>query len=228
MSGLFLLLCAVGVAIQIVFIVVEKKNNFKAALVLKTTASLIFILSGIYCMASCPDVNRAKYVVAGLVMGGIGDFFLNLQFVVKKEKAQLMFIVGAVAFLTGHVLYFLSLLPYMKAVVLVSFLIAVVITGVTMAWVYSRNVIALGLKIFGVFYIGAVVFITVLAGVYYVQNPVSTASLIVAIGAALFTASDVVLIFNMFGEKKPWMRPANLLLYYAAQLIIASSLLFVM
>lgn len=228
MSGLFLLLCAVGVAIQIVFIVVEKKNNFKAALVLKTTASLIFILSGIYCMASCPDANRARYVVAGLVMGGIGDFFLNLQFVVKKEKAQLMFIVGAVAFLTGHVLYFLSLLPYMKAVVLVSFLIAVVITGVTMAWVYSRNVIALGLKIFGVFYIGAVVFITVLAGVYYVQNPVSTASLIVAIGAALFTASDVVLIFNMFGEKKPWMRPANLLLYYAAQLIIASSLLFVM
>lgn len=225
---MFLLLCVVGLAIQVVFIAVEKKDKFKLALVLKTTASLVFILSGFYCMASCQDGNRAWNVIAGLIMGGIGDFFLNLQFVVKKEKAQLMFIVGALAFLTGHVFYFMSLLPYVKDILLISFLIAAVVTGVTLAWVYSRNVIAFGLKVFGVFYIGAVVFITALAAVYYVQNPVSTASLLVAIGAGLFTASDVVLIFNMFGEKKPWMRPANLILYYLAQLVIASSLLFVM
>lgn len=228
MSGLFLLLCVVGLAIQITFIVIEKKKHFKTALALKTTASLVFILAGFYCMGSCLDSNRAWLVVVGLIMGGFGDFFLNLQFVVKKEKAQLMFIVGALAILTGHVFYFLSLLPYVKDILLVSFVIAAVVTGATLVWIYSRNVIALGLKIFGVVYIGAVVFITAIAAVYYVQNPVSTASLMIAIGAALFTASDVVLIFNMFGEKKPWMRPTNLILYYLAQLVIAGSLLFVM
>jgi len=185
-------------------------------------------LVGIYCMGNCPDSNRAFYVLLGLVMGGLGDFFLNLQFVVKKEKAQLMFIVGAVAFLVGHGFYFMSLLPYAKDALLKGLLIAVVVTGVTLAWVYSRNVIALGLKIFGVFYIGAVVVVTAIAAVYYMSNPVATASLVVAAGAGLFTASDVVLIFNMFGEKKPWMRPTNLLLYYVAQLMIGCSLLFVM
>lgn len=228
MSGLFLLLCAMGVAIQIAFIVVEKKSHFKAALALKTTASLVFIISGVYCMASCSDSNRAWYVIVGLIMGGVGDFLLNLQYVVKKEKAQLMFIIGALAFLAGHVFYFMSLMPSAKDILLISFLIAAVVTGVTLAWVYSRCAIELGLKVFGVIYIGAVVFVTAIAAVYYAQNPISTASLIVAIGEVLFTASDVILIFNMFGEKKPWMRPTNLLLYYAAQLIIASSLLFVM
>ena len=62
----------------------------------------------------------------------------------------------------------------------------------------------------------------------YILESASIASIIVAVGAALFTASDVVLIYDMFGEKKPWMRVANLVLYYSAQLIIASSLLFVM
>lgn len=173
---------------------------YKAALVLKTVASVVFILSGFYCMGNCSDSNPAWFVVAGLIMGGIGDFFLNLQFIVKEKWAQLMFIVGALAFLTGHVFYFMSLLPYVKDILLICFLITAVITGVTLAWVYSRNVIAFGLKIFGVFYIGA----------------------------ALFTASDVILIFNMFGEKKLWMRSTNLILYYLAQLVIASSLLFVM
>lgn len=228
MSGFFLLLCAVGMAIQVAFIVVEKKNNFKLALILKTIASVVFILAGFYCMGNCPDGNRARYVIAGLIMGGAGDFFLNLQFVVKEKFAEKMFIVGAVAFLVGHVFYFLSLLPAVKDILLVSFLITAVFTGVTMSWVYSRNVIPFGLKVFGIFYIGAVAFITVIAAVYYVQNPTSTASLIISIGAALFTASDLVLIFDMFGEKKPWMRVANLVLYYLAQLVIASSLLFVM
>lgn len=228
MLGLFFLLCAVGMAIQIAFILVEKKNNFKLALVLKTIASVVFILSGFCCMGSCPDINRGRYIMAGLIMGGVGDFFLNLQFVVKEKLAEKIFIVGALAFLTGHVFYFMSLLPYAKDILLVSFLITALFTGAILSWIYSRNVIALGLKIFGVFYIGAVVFITAIAAVYYVKNPIGTAGLVFAIGAALFTASDVVLIFNMFGEKKPWMRPANLILYYSAQLVIASSLLFMM
>lgn len=228
MSGLFLLLGAVGMAIQGAFILVERKENFKLALVLKTTASIVFILAGLYAMQSCGDKTHARYIVAGLIMGGVGDVLLNLQFVVKKEMAQTFFIAGALAFLAGHALYAISLWPYVKNIVPVGLLITVIITVALMLWVYRYTEIILGLKIFGLVYIGAVVFITVLALGRYILQPVSFASLVLAVGGALFTASDVILIFNMFGKKQPWMRTANLSLYYAAQIIIASSLLFVM
>lgn len=228
MSGLFLLLCIVGMAIQVAFILVERKENFKLALVLKTIASVVFILAGIYCMQRCEDSARAGFVVAGLILGGVGDFFLNLQFIVKKEMEQKIFLVGAVAFLAGHALYIASIIPYVQSVLLISLLITVVFTGVTMAWVYSRTVVTFGLKIFGIVYIGAVAWLAIAGMARYLTQPVSLASLIFSIGAVLFTVSDVILIFNMFGEKKPWMRTANLLFYYSAQLVIASSLLFVM
>ena len=111
MSGVFLLLCAMGMATQVAFILVERKEKFKLALVLKTIASVIFIAAGFYAMQSCPDISHARWVLAGLILGGVGDFFLNLQFIVKKEMAQKMFLVGAVAFLTGHVLYMVSIVP---------------------------------------------------------------------------------------------------------------------
>lgn len=228
MSGLFLLLCAVGMAIQGAFILVERKGDFKRALILKTIASVVFIVIGFYCMPNCPDSRRAWLVVAGLVMGGVGDFFLNLQFVVKEALAQKIFIVGALAFYAGHIIYMVSMAPIEREVLLANLLITAVITAIILFFVYKGKDIPLGLKIFGFFYIGAVALITTVALTRYYLNPASTASIVVAVGAALFTASDVVLIYDMFGEKKPWMRVANLVLYYAAQLIIASSLLFVM
>ena len=52
-------------------------------------------------------------------------------------------------------------------------------------------------------------------------------AIIYAIGAVLFTASDVVLIFNTFsGVTKFSLRITNLTLYYIGQILIACSLFF--
>jgi len=56
----------------------------------------------------------------------------------------------------------------------------------------------------------------------------AAASWMHALGAVLFTLSDIVLIFNTFGsEQKFSMRITNLSLYYLGQLLIASSLFFI-
>lgn len=228
MSGLFLLICIIGMAIQGAFILVERKENYRLALILKTVASMIFILAGFYSMQNCGDKTHAWLVVAGLIMGGVGDFFLNLQFVVKEEVKEKLFVVGAVAFFVGHILYNVSLFPYVQNVLGVGIAITVVFTAVVMPRIYRHIKAPFGLEVFGVFYIGAVVLVTVLAAGRFILQPVSIASLVFAIGGALFTASDIVLIFDVFGNKKVWMRTVNLVLYYLAQLVIASSLLFVM
>ena len=56
----------------------------------------------------------------------------------------------------------------------------------------------------------------------------SAAAWMHAVGAVLFTLSDIVLIFNTFGkEQKFSMRITNLSLYYLGQLMIAASLFYV-
>ena len=55
----------------------------------------------------------------------------------------------------------------------------------------------------------------------------TTSPLIYAIGAVLFTASDIVLIFNTFsGVTKFSLRITNLSLYYLGQMLIALSLFY--
>ena len=228
MPVLFLVMCMVGMAVQGVFILTERKGDFKRALMLKTIASIVFILSGVYCMGNCSDSRRAWLVVAGLIMGGVGDFFLNLQFVVKKELSEKIFVIGALAFYAGHVIYMVSMAPFEWEFLVANLLITNGLTAIILRFVYRGKAIPMGLKLFGFLYIGAVALITLTAIGRYTLNPASTASLIIAVGAALFTISDIILIYDMFGEKKPWMRTANLVFYYVAQLIIASSLLFVM
>ena len=52
-------------------------------------------------------------------------------------------------------------------------------------------------------------------------------AVIYAIGAVLFTASDIVLIFNTFsGVTRFSLRITNLTLYYIGQLLIAASLFY--
>ena len=55
-----------------------------------------------------------------------------------------------------------------------------------------------------------------------------TNSILYALGAVLFTLSDIVLIFNTFGGATKYsMRITNLSLYYIGQLLIALSLFFI-
>ena len=79
-------------------------------------------------------------------------------------------------------------------------------------------------KIFGVFYLGAVIIMTVIA-IHLAIVTGNTHDIVYAIGAVLFTASDIVLIFNTFsGTTKFSLRITNLSLYYVGQLLIAGSL----
>ena len=100
-------------------------------------------------------------------------------------------------------------------------------TILILIWIFSKIEAKLAFKIFGVFYIGAIVIMTSVALINYISKT-NINSLIYLIGALLFTTSDIILIFNTFGkESKPSLRIANLLLYYLGQLAIAISLLFI-
>ncbi|NMA16983.1 MAG: lysoplasmalogenase [Erysipelotrichia bacterium] len=221
----YFIICIIGLLVQLLFIKVELKNKYLPAVILKGTASLIFVILGFICSKQSIDLEFAKMVKFGLIFGMFGDILLNLRHVFKKIDS-LIFLVGILVFLTGHVFYLLALIPLCNNTSLALF-IGVVMTILILIWIFSKIEAKLAFKIFGVFYIGAIVIMTSVALINYISKT-NINSLIYLIGALLFTTSDIILIFNTFGkESKPSLRIANLLLYYLGQLAIAISLLFI-
>lgn len=218
----YMTLANIGLVIQIIFIYVEQQKKYVPAVVLKGTASLFFVLLGILGLSYATLPGFAKVVVAGLLFGLIGDVCLNLRFVLEKA-GQKIFLAGIAAFLVGHILYLAALIP-LAAKLWVWLISGVLVAAALLYWILTSVEAEKAFKIFGVVYIGAVVLMTAVAvGVFVTRR--TQGSLLYMVGAVFFTLSDIILIFNTFTKDgKAWMRPANLLLYYLGQLLIALSI----
>lgn len=219
---LILLFAIIGIIIQGLFIKVEHEEKYVLADILKGTASLMFVIIGYIGYSKLTDYNLAKYIFIGLIFGMLGDILLNLRFVFKKN-GQKIFLIGIVAFLIGHILYLLALLPHAQHT-LACVIIGTIIAASLLIYIFKTMEVKLAFKIFGVVYLGAVIIMTCIALGIAIFAP-ATSAIIYAIGAVLFTLSDIVLIFNTFsGVTKFSLRITNLSLYYLGQLLIAYSL----
>ena len=238
MNILFLVPIAfLGLILQAAFIVSEKMEKYKKAVVLKGLASLVFVALGVVgallanhvltigALNAAGAENLVALLIAiGLGFGMIGDICLNLRLVLKDGKK--IFLAGIAAFLIGHILYLAAIIMQIDSLqaLLIGIGAGIVCAAGLLIWIFKNITAQKVFKIFGIFYVGAVVVMTAVA-VTKVIIDFNYASLVFMIGAILFTASDVILIFNMFSEhKKAWMRPTNLSLYYIGQLLIAASL----
>ena len=219
----YLYLCPICLLIAVVFIVVEKAGRYVAADVIKGVASLVFVALGLLGVPGCSNATFAWMVVCGLALGAVADVLLNLRYVYEGKKAQLAFLAGIVVFLTGHIFYIVACLPYCKALV-ACVIIGVILTGALLYWIFQQIEASMVFKVFGFFYLGAIVILNCVALSVLVTS-FSVHWLVFFAGTLLFLVSDVILIINNFGPKQRfWMRVSNLMLYYVGQLMIALSL----
>jgi len=219
-----LILAVIGAVIQGCFIGAEHKEKYLGAVILKGTAAVLFCVIGFLALSGAENRSFAKLIVAGLCFGALGDICLNLRFLFPSV-GQKIFLGGVAAFLTGHILYLIAMIPLSRSLLL-CLIIGVLAAAALLVWMFRVLRVKLAFKIFGVLYIGAIVLMTSVAMGNVITGP-STAAWMHAIGALLFTASDIVLIFNTFGTTtRLSMRITNLSLYYLGQLLIAQSLFF--
>lgn len=203
------------------FLWMEKQEKYVPAVVLKGLASLCFVLLG---LRLSPGTPTARLIVTGLILGCAADVMLNLRWVFQK-KGQMIFLVGILVFLSGHIFYLAAVLPrcpYKLACILAG----AVLTALMMVWIFRQITAKKAFKIFGVFYIGAIMILNCVAVGNLIADPCAFTGIFAA-GAFLFLISDVVLILNTFGsETKMSLRITNIGLYYVGQLLIALSLKF--
>ena len=225
MSNSIIVLIIIGFILQALFIKTEHEKKYLAADILKGSASLMFVIIGYIAYTMVNNVFN-KMFFYGLLFGMIGDILLNLRFVFEKQ-GQKICLVGILAFLIGHIIYLVALIPQAGHVWIWHCTIAGALAAVCLlAYIFKTMDVKPAFKIFGVFYLGAVFIMTAIALGIAFFTP-SKRAIIYAIGAVLFTASDVVLIFNTFsGVTKFSLRITNLTLYYIGQMMIACSLFF--
>lgn len=229
MTALQIALIAVCSVLAIIFIVVRTLKGGHLAFVLKTIASLGFVISGIIGLGlTNANTWACILIVVGLLFGMIGDIVLDLK-VIYPDSDRTYLNMGMTSFFLGHACYIGAFTILAGETNLLMPLLvagggAVVLT--LMTTLSGKKMMGLD---FGNYLVQTVGYTYILnfALVYtLVLAIVGGGMWLTAIGLFVFLLSDIVLSFQYFGGKiasKPHIA-INHTLYYAAQIILLAVL----
>ena len=166
-------------------------------------------------------------ILIGLILGLVGDVFLNLRNQLEGKKSMTVFAVGILAFLSGHFLYIAALIRQTASILLLAVIFTVVLSAAAIPPLMKRiTAPSKGLKIFGYVYLVIVIAMFSCAAALLFRTGAHMTTVLFTTGGLLFMVSDFIMIYYSFGKKIRPLRAVNLLSYYIAQLLIALTILF--
>ena len=237
------ILFVLAVALEFVFVPLFLKYSWPdkcwKSFGYKNICSALFFAAGLLAMAiSNNHTPYAKMVVIGLLFGWIGDLFLHII----SDKI-IFFGIGGLAFLIGHIFYIDAFSKAIKetypssgAVAWYEILSVVLLVGAVILYGVLKKIKFNPLMIAVLAY--AVTISAMLAkalrycigeAVYGTNDHMAMIFITVALGAVLFVLSDGSLGMILFGGQKK-NRPLkifNIVTYFAAQILLASSIFFI-
>lgn len=183
----------------------------------KPIASLAFVV--LAALAQVPPSSYGLWILAGLVLGAVGDVAL-------MSRSSRSFLVGLVSFLLGHLAYVVAFAwlvsPAQWFVPLALAPVAAALAVLAYLWRYLGSMRGAVIA-----YVGAIVLMVVGAMAVYAASPESlpeAPARLVVIGALLFFASDVSVAKARFVRARLVDRLWGLPAYYLGQLCLAWSL----
>lgn len=233
---LFAAVLVLGIVSAVVFMWERTKKGGVRALMLKAFTSVIFVGCGAIGAVKAAESGNSDFalmILMGLVFGLMGDIWLDLKWVYHEDNDTYTF-AGFGSFIIGHIMFIsaviynyadFSKLIYIIIPVIVSLIasIGMFILEKPMKMHYGR------FKAITVIYTFIVAFMAFLCGGLAWMNHFEIANLnMMFAGGIFFAVSDLILSGTYFGTGK--RRPIDIITnhgtYYAAQFLIASSLVF--
>jgi len=219
----YALLCICCIVLAALFSKKKYTGDFKHSAVYKALASLCFVLCGLTAAMPLSGNSLAAQVLSRLILGFFADILLSLRYMRKKHWKK-YFVAGTVVFLAGHIAYLLPLLRLVSSP-LPCIASAMVLTVFVCVFLYRRTLVKRLLQLLGALYILVISLMACTAWGAAFSSP-GRFTLLFALGASSFLASDVLLILNNFGPGGRFSRKViSTYLYYIGQLLIALSLL---
>ena len=221
-------------AIALTFYLIEKCKNYSLkGVLIKTVVSFLFIATALAGAFQNKGHELNLFVIAGLIMGLLGDIFLDLKYVYPKDDKPYTY-AGFIVFGVGHILFIIGMmLQFFQKGNILYFLIPL---GGALIFAIINLFLAKPLKLdFKNYKIIVIIYAFILA-----MNPFTALMLCIYtswsvptlimlfVGGILFAVSDLVLSKTYFGKghEKPIDFILNYLTYYGAQFVIAFSLFF--
>ncbi|MDD3129889.1 MAG: lysoplasmalogenase family protein [Candidatus Izemoplasmatales bacterium] len=172
-----------------------------------------------------PPIRLIIFMGLGLVLGLIGDLFLELQYFYPDNRIkQIRY--GMIAFLVGHIFYILGM-SFFDSFSYISLIIGAFMVVVVF---FASKLMKLDFKEIRIMsYLYTFVIFTMVGQsiILSINNDFNMFSLSFMVGAILFGISDLVLAPIYFGNKVSDIYVvANLGTYYLGQVLIALSVMF--
>ncbi len=238
----FLCVAAEFVAVPI-FLKHYWPQRCKKSFIWKTVASSLFVFIGFFAMkASGNSSPYAEMIVWGLIFGLMGDLFLH-----ALSQKMVLLVAGVIAFITGHIFYIVGIqkaikTTYPDAAVFAWFeiLAIVIVVALTLGIMIIGKLIKLDQPLILVGLSGYLVFLSAMLvkafsfvigeWAYGTNDSMVMITITVGLGALLFFISDLTMGLLMLNKEKfetKKMRYFNIETYFAAQILLGSSIFFV-
>lgn len=228
-----IIIICLGILMLFWFLFEKVKAYSLKEVFLKTGTSLLFIALAIYATTQSGLTRFPYFAIAALICGMLGDIALDLKYVYKEKDFEYT-LAGFIAFGIGHILYITGMfLEFYKAqnvlYIIIPLAIGLIMGPITLLVGKLSKCTYGKIKPVACIY-GILLFSMVATGfsMWMMSGFANTGLLMMFIGGALFAISDLILNLTYFaeGHEKPFDLISNGITYYAAQYIIAFSILF--
>ena len=223
-------LCIVCVT---VFLMLRTRKASAKSLVFKTLASIMFVMIGALSLVSDTNTKTKVLFAIGLMFGLVGDVLLDLK-VMDKESESTYLNTGMMMFGSGHILYFLGIIVFTADknvtgfgwVLLSALVFSLLVGALIVKFAPQLKMDFSGYKLQNWLYSSVLIFMTIISVALAIVLP---ETIPLGIGFVLFLASDLILSMQYFGGKQnnALYTTFNHVLYYLAQLLIASFIWFI-
>ena len=186
------LIIIIGIIIDALFIYNDDKYHNSLSIVLKTSASLAFVLLAFHLYK-----GKGLLVIIALIFDMLGDFILILRNRYKKYK-DIIFACGTISFFIAHILY---------VIIAIAFKLSLDVKGF--------------IGTLGACYLFIIMFNSGLSITNYHLVPTHE-NFVYMVGSLFFISSDLVLTLHKFGKNSPdFLQIVYRVLYYVSQIILA-------
>ena len=189
-------------------------------IILKSVLSAMFVILGavnfVYVVKKHQQFNMFMLMMLiGLFFAMLGDIVLEIEF-----------IIGALLFAVGHVFFLVSYITLKKYCIkdlIISLSIFIPCVFIIL-FVPIFDFGGIMMQMVCIFYALIITLMTGKAIANYTSEK-SVFNLVVMIGSLLFIFSDLMLLFNVFGDVGRWAGVLCLVTYYPAECVLAYSIL---
>lgn len=232
---LYIAALVLGIAATVSFLTKRKSVVTVDVVLRKTLASILFIMTGAFASVYSKNLQPVSQacLITGLCFGMLGDIWLDLKYVFPQEMKRFLNS-GFLSFLFGHVFFCAAMIVdngFDKFTVPVLAGGAVAVGCFT---AFTENILKVKygeFKKITVTYMSVLGATLALSSYYMFTSGFEKYAVIMSVGLVFFIASDALLAGIYFGneEKARTSRVSIVLnhaLYYTAQFLIATSVIF--